>query len=72
MLRMTREKAGLGSPPQQFTTNPKESVNAILKSKVDYKRSDLPVFIQKMQQLAEDQGQELELAIILSAGSINN
>jgi len=35
-----------------------------LKSKVDYKRSDLPVFIQKMQQLAEDQRQELELAII--------
>ena len=45
MLKPIREKAGLGSPPLQFSTNASECVNAILKQKVEYKRSKLPVFI---------------------------
>ena len=31
-----------------FTTNASESVNAILKRKVDYKKNELPVFIDKV------------------------
>lgn len=49
MLRPVREAAGLGSPPEQFSTNASESANALMKSKIDYKRSDLPVFIRKME-----------------------
>ena len=33
MLKPVREKAGLGSPPDIFTTNASESLNAVLKSK---------------------------------------
>lgn len=64
MLRSVREKAGLGIHPEHFTTNPSESINAVLKTKVDYKRSDLPVFVKKMHQLSMDQRQEIERAII--------
>ena len=35
----------LGCPPQLFTTNASESVNAILKNKVNYKKTELPLFI---------------------------
>ena len=38
MLKSVREKCGLGSPPVNFTTNTSESINAMLKRKVDYKR----------------------------------
>ena len=34
-----------GNPPSQFTTNASESVNAIIKRKVDYRKSELHVFI---------------------------
>ena len=47
MLRNIREDCGLGNPPDIFTTNPSESMNAILKQTVDYKKSDLSSFIQK-------------------------
>ena len=39
MLKPVREECGLGCPPQPFTTNASESINAILKRKVDYKQS---------------------------------
>ena len=42
MLKGLREKVGLGSPPVQFTNNPNESVNAWIKEKVDYKKSEHP------------------------------
>ena len=64
MLKPVREKAGLGSPLLQFSTNARECVNAILKSKVEYKRNELPVFIQKLKELASDQRKEFERAII--------
>lgn len=41
MLRHVREKAGLRRPPTLFTTNA-----ALLRRKVDYKRNELPVFLQ--------------------------
>ena len=36
MLKPVREEAGLGSPPSSFTTNASESLNAMLKRKVDF------------------------------------
>ena len=38
MLCPVREECGLGSPPDNFTTNSSESINALLKRKVDYKK----------------------------------
>lgn len=37
MLRPIREECGLGCLPDPFTTNASESINAMLKRKVDYK-----------------------------------
>ena len=39
MRRDIREAAWLGSPPAILTTNPSESVNAMVKKKVDYKHA---------------------------------
>ena len=47
MLRPTREDCGLGNPPSNFTTNASESINGLLKHKVDYKKHQLPAFIEK-------------------------
>ena len=64
MLKPVRIKAGLGSPPEHFSTNASESVNAVLKAKVDYKRNELPTFVRKMEELVKDQKTEFKLAII--------
>ena len=45
VLKPVREMAGLGSSPEQFSTNTSESIHAMLKAKVDYKHSELPVFV---------------------------
>ena len=39
-----RESVGLGSPPVIFTTNGSESINALIKRKVNHKESDWPQF----------------------------
>ena len=62
-LSSVRTKAGLGSPPSSFNTNVSETVNFMLKSKVDYKKSDIPEFINKMHDLITDQQEELQRAI---------
>ena len=64
MLRPVREKAGLGSPPIAFTTNASESVNAVLKRKVDYKRNELPIFLKELKELIQEQDNEITRAII--------
>lgn len=64
MIRPVREAAGLGSPPDQFSTNASEAINKVLKVKVDYKRSDLPAFVSKVKELIADQRKELEAAIV--------
>ena len=38
VLRLVREEAGLRSPPSSFTTNASESLNAMLKRKVNFKK----------------------------------
>ena len=39
MLSSVRTQSGLGKPPELFTTNASESLNNLLKRKVDFKRS---------------------------------
>ena len=46
-----------------FTTNASESINAMLKRKVNYKRSELPTFVDKVKELIKEQ-QEVERAVI--------
>ena len=62
-IHPVRERCGLGIPPDTFTTNASETINSVLKSKVDYKKSDLPNFVDKMRSLVDEQQQELERAI---------
>ena len=59
------EAAELGSPHEQFSTNAGKSANKLMKSKVGYKRSDLPVlFIQKKEELASEHKKQLEMAVV--------
>ena len=64
MLRPVREQAGLGKPPAPFTTNASESMNAVLKRKVDYKRSELSTFLHEVKELIKEQDSEIEKAVI--------
>ena len=64
MLQSTRKEAGLGDPPEHFTTNASESMNAVLKNKVDYKKSELPEFLDKLKEVINEQEREFERAVI--------
>lgn len=64
MLKPIREEAGLGFPPTNFTTNASESLNAMIKRKVDYKRNELPVFVSQLKEMVDEQERELERALI--------
>ena len=64
MLRTVREDCGLGNPPSMFTTNASESINALLKHKVDYKKHQLPDFIDIVGELVAEQKQEVERAVV--------
>ena len=47
-LYPVRVEAGLGTPPKLFTANASESLNVIIKSKVNYEKSEFGKFIDKM------------------------
>ena len=64
MLSSGRREAGLGDPPEAFTTNACESINAVVKAKVQYKKSDLPHFLMQMRELIDEQGKEVERAVL--------
>jgi hypothetical protein len=64
MLHSARVDCGLGNPPSMFTTNASESINALLKHKVDYKKHQLPDFIDKVVELVAEQKQEVERAVV--------
>ena len=55
MLRDLRRSAGLGSPPAIFTTNACESMNAVIKRKVDYKATEWPQFNESLKEIVEGQ-----------------
>ena len=58
-----RESVGLGSPPKIFTTNASESINAMMKRKVNYKESEWPQFSEEVKQLVKQQGEEIIRAL---------
>lgn len=64
MLKPVRQRCGLGSPPVAFTTNASESVNTMLKKKVDYKRNELPQFLDHLKALIDEQEHEIQKAIV--------
>ena len=64
MLRSIREESGLGNPPPIFTTNASESINALIKRKMDYKKHQLPQFIEMVHELVDEQNREVERAIV--------
>jgi hypothetical protein len=64
MLQPMREDTGLGCPPASFTTNACESLNAMLKRKVNYKKNELPAFVDHLKSLIDEQERELERAVI--------
>jgi hypothetical protein len=63
MRKDIREKAGLGSPPSIFTTNTSESINAVLKQKLNFKESEWPEFNDKMKTLSTQQREEVIRAL---------
>ena len=65
-LRGLREDVGLGSPPTPFFTNASESVNAVLKETVSYKKQQWPIFNNKVKKAVESQQGEMEKTIISS------
>ena len=63
-LRALREDVGLGCPPQPFYTNANESVNALLKECVAFKKQQWPIFNKKVKKAVDDHQNEMEKAII--------
>ena len=58
-----RQSVGLGSPPKIFTTNASESINAMIKQKVNYKESEWLQFSEEVKQLVKQQGEEIIRAL---------
>ena len=66
MVQEIRQKAGLGCPPEPYYTNEVESKNKVIKEEVQYKRSQLPEFVEKMKGIMHEQKQEIERAVLNS------
>ena len=64
LMRPVRQNASLGDPLAVFTTIASESINTVLKSKVHYRKSELPVLIDKLKEVIEEQDNEVERAVI--------
>lgn len=60
MIIPVREKAGLGHPPQHFTTNANESMNKVIKQALHYEEKNWDKFCEDMLSLVKIQYQELE------------
>jgi hypothetical protein len=63
MILPVRERAKLGSPPLEFTNNPNESSNSVVKHWVGFRKSSWPAFVQKLQKLVEAQLSEADKAL---------
>ena len=63
MIRPVRERALLGSPPEEFTNNPNESSNSVVKHWTSFKKSSWPAFICKLQELVNAQLSEADKAL---------
>ena len=63
MRKDIRESVHLGSPPEIFTTNASESINALMKRKVDYKESEWPHFNTQVREVVKQQQEEIVRAL---------
>ena len=64
VLKPVREEAGLSHPPISFTTNASESLNAMIKRNVVFKKNTHPMCVDQLKQLVREQQMELERAVI--------
>ena len=64
MLRPTRIAAGLGDPPSEFCANDSEAINSSIKQFVQFKKSDWPVFNDKMKTFVLEQQEEVCKTIV--------
>lgn len=53
-----RIAAGLGNPPAIFTTNSSESINAVVKHKVEFKQTEWPEFNRELKRIVGRQREE--------------
>ena len=59
MLRPVRVAAGLGDPPSEFCTNDSEAINSSIKQFLHFKKSDWPIFNDKMKSFVMQQHEEV-------------
>lgn len=64
MIKNVREEAGLGVPPDPFSTNASETVNSIIKAHTLYKSSQLMELVGKLKEVIDEQEREVERAVI--------
>ena len=64
MIRSICEAAGLSDPPSEFCTNDSEAINSALKQFLAFKKSDWPVFNEKMRKFVCSQQEEVGKTII--------
>ena len=63
MLASVHTLAGLGNPPEYYTTNANESLNHVLKRKVDFKRSEWPQFNEILFTAVKERQEEFAKAV---------
>ena len=66
VLPEIREKAGWSSsnPREKFTTNSSEALNHVIKQEVQWKESKLPMLIERLKVIVDQQESELEKAVV--------
>ena len=64
MLKTVCAEAGLGSPPQPFTTNASETTNSVIKAHVKYAHSQLMEFVNHLKDVVDEQECQVERATI--------
>ena len=64
MLRPIRLNAGLGNPPEAYYNNMPESSNKVIKMGVDFRKSEMSEFNDKMEKVIQQQRRDCESAVI--------
>ena len=64
MLHPIRVNAGLGNPPEAYYNNMPESANEVIKIGVDFQKSEMSQFNEKMEKIIQQQRRDCESAVI--------
>ena len=64
MLRPIRLNAGLGNPPEAYYNNMPESANKVIKMGVDFRKSEMSEFNDKIERVIQQQRRDRESAVI--------